>query len=74
MRRDAYLRKLASKDNLLDECLVALTDWLYTYASDMCDPQDVEKAYKRIGDGGGTLAYIASLREKVIKNLEDRSL
>ncbi len=38
---------------------IVADDWTRTYASDMCSPEHVEAARRRIADGGGTLAYIA---------------
>ncbi len=41
----------------------ALSDWVATYASDMCAEKDVKESWARIGKQGGTLAYIAAVQE-----------
>jgi hypothetical protein len=48
----------------LQASIDALDDWLNTYASDMCDQDRVEAAWKRITDNGGTLAYIAQTQQR----------
>jgi hypothetical protein len=48
----------------LQASIDALDDWLNTYASDMCDQERVEAAWKRITDNGGTLAYIAHTQQR----------
>jgi len=50
--------------------MVALDDWINTYASEMCDKARVEEAWKRIKDEGGTLAYIADVQERNRKALK----
>lgn len=47
----------------LQRSIVAIDDWLNTYASDLCDPKHVEEAENRIGEYG-TLAYIANVQEQ----------
>ena len=44
--------------------MIALDDWLNTYASEFCDEERVKEAGERIMSGGGTLAYIADLQER----------
>ena len=41
----------------------ALDDWVRTYAPEFCGDEHVEETRKRITEGGGTLAYIADIRE-----------
>lgn len=55
-------RESAAKDARLRECIVALDDWLHTYAEEMCKEEYVKESYRRIADNGGTLAYIARLQ------------
>jgi hypothetical protein len=55
---------------LLEELAIALDDWLHIYASDMCDEKDVKESFKRIKENGGTIAYIATLRQKIRKELK----
>ena len=50
---------------LLADLDTALTDWIRTYAGEMCDIADVAESWERIAKGGGTLAYIADLRERI---------
>ena len=56
----------------LRRSMVALDDWINTYASEMCDKARVEEAWKRIKDEGGTLAYIADVQELNRKALKAR--
>lgn len=51
--------------NLLADLDQALENWILTCANDFCDEREVLAAQKRIAAGGGTLAYITSLRERV---------
>lgn len=55
---------------LLERCRTALDDWINTYASDMCSDERVAEAVKRIGDNGGTLAYIAEIQQDVREYLK----
>jgi hypothetical protein len=48
----------------LRHSMIALDDWLNTYAPEFCDEERVKEARKRIMDEGGTLAYIADLQER----------
>lgn len=50
-------------DALLRRCKNALHDWVNTYAAEMCDEASVKVAHERISEGGGTLAYIATLNQ-----------
>lgn len=43
----------------LKRSVIAIDDWLNVYASELCNEQRVAEAHQRIGDAGGTLAYIA---------------
>jgi hypothetical protein len=43
------------------------------YAADMCEPSRVSEARNRVKNGGGTLAYIASVQEvnrQALKQME----
>jgi hypothetical protein len=55
------------KQALLDACKkaqIAITDWLYQYASELCDSDGVADSCTRIANAGGTIAYIADICEK----------
>lgn len=47
----------------LRRSMLAIDDWLNTYAVDMCDPDRVAEARARIGKVG-TLAYIADVQDQ----------
>lgn len=47
----------------LQDSSTALDDWLNTYAAELCNEEQVERAFNRIVKNGGTLAYIAQLQE-----------
>lgn len=47
----------------LERSVVAIDDWLNSYAAELCDPKRVEEARRRIGEYG-VLAYIASVQEQ----------
>ncbi len=49
---------------LIEECLVAMNDWLHSYAPEMCKPEHVEATRERLNEHG-TLAYIAFLSDKL---------
>ena len=49
----------------LRKASVALDDWLNTYAAEFCDDGRVKEAYDRINENGGTIAYIADLRQEI---------
>lgn len=54
---------------------IALEIWLHTYADDLCDRDLVRLAYKRIEQGGGTIAYIADATQAnrdVLKKYEPK--
>jgi hypothetical protein len=69
--RDILRLKLARAKALLRECGIALDDWVHQYASEMCDEKHVQESVQRILDGGGTLAYVANLRQR-IRELVDK--
>lgn len=48
----------------------ALDDWVRTYAAELCGDKYVEESRKRIREGGGTLAYIADVKEGNKKALD----
>lgn len=54
---DAVLREA------LERSIVAIDDWLNTYAANLCDEDDVREAQERIGKYG-TLAYIAQIQQQ----------
>ena len=47
----------------LRQSVVAIDDWLNTYAERFCDPKRVKEAYQRIGEFG-TIGYIADVQKK----------
>jgi hypothetical protein len=47
----------------LEASMVAIDDWLHTYAADLCTPEDVQASANRIGEYG-TLSYIAHVQER----------
>jgi len=49
----------------------AIDNWLNTYAAELCDTERVKEAVAEIGDGGGTLAYIAALQQSNRNLLRD---
>ena len=57
-------RDIAELKEALSVSNIALNDWIVTFASEFCFEETVEKAYKRISDGGGTLAYVTDIRER----------
>lgn len=65
---EAMVSESASTDRnatLLRDLGVALDAWMHQYASDMCDQKRVEHYLKVIYEGGGTLGYIADLRQRI---------
>ena len=48
--------------------MIALDDWLNTYADDQCDPKRVQEARDRISEFG-TIGYIADVQEQNRKAL-----
>ena len=73
-RRETEMTKTQRK--LLADCSQALNDWMVTYASEMAGKKEVAsarkriKAWGRIKDGDGTLAYAADLRARIKKALK----
>jgi len=59
------LEKTTLTTDLLADVDQSFADWILTYAPELCDKRDVQDARKRIAAGGGTLAYITRLRERV---------
>lgn len=47
----------------LERSMVAIDDWLNTYAAELCDDARVAEARRRIGEYG-TLSYIATVQEQ----------
>lgn len=56
---------------LLERSEQALSDWVTTYAREMCDDVHVAAARDRIMGGGGTLAYAAALTDDIRKALQN---
>lgn len=59
--------ELAARDDgvlALERSIVAIDDWLHTYAPDECMREHVRDTRLRIYDGGGTLAYIAEIQSR----------
>lgn len=48
----------------LARSMIAIDDWLNTFASEFCDTDRVAQAYSRISYNGGTLAYIADVQKQ----------
>ena len=48
----------------LNTSIVAIDDWLNTYAHDLCNEERVKEASNRIKENGGTCYYIAVTQEK----------
>ena len=48
----------------LNTSIVAIDDWLNTYAYDLCNEERVKEAGNRIKENGGTCYYIAITQEK----------
>jgi len=51
--------------SVLEETKIGLLDWLQTFASEVCNEEDVKKSWHRINAAGGTLAYIARMRARI---------
>ena len=54
-----------SAKEALERSLLALNDWIHTYAPEMCDADDVARSRSRIRNQGGTLAYLADITLEV---------
>lgn len=63
------LKKKPSLHDLLHRLDLALDDWMRMYAPEFCDGEKVEETRNRIRAKGGTLAYIASLRQEIREKL-----
>ncbi len=59
------LRKALLRSN------AALDDWVRTYAPELCENEHLKETRKRIIEGGGTLAYVADIKEGNKKALDD---
>lgn len=51
-----------------------LDDWTATYAAEMCDPEHVKAAYRRINEHCGTLRYICDALIAVLDIKEELGL
>jgi len=49
----------------IEESITALDDWILTYASEWCDENKVKEARERIYKNGGTIGYIAIIRDRL---------
>lgn len=58
-------------NELLSEAAQALDDWITIYAHEMCRPEVVEQARKRVFKGGGTIAYAANIADRLRKAATD---
>jgi len=59
----------------LKRSVIAIDDWLNTYASDHCDESRVLEAKKRIKEVGGTIGYISDIQEAnrtIIAKVEEK--
>lgn len=54
---------LAECRGALELSVLAIDDWLHTYADDLCNENDVARSRSRIQSRGGTLAYIAEVQQ-----------
>jgi hypothetical protein len=62
-------------EQLLKRAEEALTDWVRTYAPEMCDGGHVAETYEKIMRRGGTLYYIGELRADILDHLaEDKGV
>ena len=43
----------------------ALDHWLHQYAPEQCDPKHVAVTHRVMMEEGGTLAYVARLRQRI---------
>ncbi len=57
-----YRREIEEQEAALETSMVAIDDWLNTYASELCDPGRVQEATTRIRQYG-TIGYIAHVQE-----------
>ena len=53
----------------------ALTDWVRSYAPEMCYSKYLKESRSRVYEAGGTLAYISGVRQKIVSalNVMDRA-
>lgn len=51
---------------------LALTDWVRSYAPEMCSTGSVRASFSRVYAAGGTLAYIAGVRAQIKAALKTR--
>jgi hypothetical protein len=66
---DVCTCKREAEIDIKTKILNALDDWLHTYASEFCDEKHVIESMKRIEENGGTLSYIAQLRNEIMEKL-----
>ena len=57
----------------LMDSMVAIDDWLNTYAAELCDEQRVNEAVKRISQHG-TIGYIAHVQAANREALEETTM
>ena len=66
---DEARERIAAYELALSESIIAIDDWLNTYAFDLCSEERVKEAHDRIMREGGTLAYIAEIQQRNRKAL-----
>jgi len=64
--------RIAELEAALKTSVVAIDDWLNTYAAELCDEDRVNEAKKRIMEYG-TIGYIAHIQEANRKALEQQA-
>jgi hypothetical protein len=64
LRSHAALKaRVAELEGALRSSVVAIDDWLHSYAGEFCDEVHVEETAKRLSEYG-TIGYIANVQEK----------
>jgi len=51
--------------------IVALDDWVNTYAEELCNEERVKEAHERIKDNGGTLYYVGTVLQQCREALKE---
>lgn len=62
--RNEARARVAELEAALDRSVIAIDDWVHTWAPDHCNDQDVDATWERIFLEGGTLAYIADIQKQ----------
>jgi len=63
--------EIEDQKELLNDLGVALDDWIHMYAPEFSGEEYVVETRKRIKENGGTLAYIADLRQRIREKLNE---